>query len=91
MQKIGDILVSVTVGGQTSRTRFVKGCDDQKTDRRDVSQHFLRWSKDRRLGPKPNSFIVGRQTDFWDSSQSIVLGIFCANKLRVSQFWEHRN
>ena len=58
------------------------------------------------IGLEPNSFAVGRRTDVWDSSQlglnsidsscwdssqSIFLGIFCANKFRVSQFWEHGN
>ena len=34
-----------------------------------MSQQFLRQSKDRRLGLKPNSFSDGRRTDAWDSSQ----------------------
>ena len=35
----------------------------------DVSQQFLRLSKDRRMGFKTNSFIVGQRTDIWDSSR----------------------
>ena len=69
MQKIGDILVSVTVGGQTSRTWVVRGCDGQSTDGWDVSQQFLRRSKDRRLGLEPNSFSDGWRADAWDSSR----------------------
>ena len=34
-----------------------------------MSQQFLRRSKDRRLGLKPNSFSDSQQTDAWDSSQ----------------------
>ena len=68
MQTIGDILVSVTVGGQTSRTWVVRGCDGRRTDGWDVSQQFLRRSKDRRLGLEPNSFSDGQWTDTGDSS-----------------------
>ena len=69
MQTNGDILVSVTVGGQTSRTWVVSLCKSLRTDNWDVSQQFLHRSKYRRLGLEPNSFSVGWQTDVWDSSQ----------------------
>ena len=59
MQAIGGILVSVTVGGQTSRKIFVRGCNGRRIDGWDVSQQFLRRSKDRRLGLEPNSFSDG--------------------------------
>ena len=69
MQTIGDILVSVTGGWQMSRTWVVRGWDGRGTDGWDVSQQFLRWSKDRRLGLEPNSFSDGRQTDARGSSR----------------------
>ena len=69
MQTIGKILVSVTGGWQTSSTWVVRGCDGRETYGWDVSQQFLRRSKDRRLGLKPNSFSDGWQTDAGDSSR----------------------
>ena len=69
MQTSGNILVSVTVGGKTSSTWVISGCDVRRTDDWDVSQNFLRWSKDRQLGIEPNSFSVGRRTDVWDLSR----------------------
>ena len=56
-------------GWQTSRTWVVSGCDGRGTDGWDVSQQFLRRSKDRRLGLEPNSFSNGWQTDAEDSSR----------------------
>ena len=69
MQTIGDILASVTFGGQTSRKLEVRGYNGQRTDGWDVSQHFLCWSKYRHLGLKPNSFLDDRLIDAWDSSR----------------------
>ena len=68
MQTIGDILVSVTGGGLTSITWVVRGCYGWGTDGWDVSQHFLRQSKDRRLRLEQNSFSNGERTDIGDSS-----------------------
>ena len=79
MQTSGNILVSVTVRGQASRTWVVSGCDDRRTDEWDVSQQFLRRSKDRRLGIEPNVFSVGKRTDVWDSSRLVLESIFSAS------------
>ena len=63
MQTIGNILVPVTGGWQTSRTCVVRGYDGRRTDGWDVSQQFLRRKKDRQLGLEPNSFSNGRRMD----------------------------
>ena len=68
MQTIGDILVSVTGGWQTSRKWVVRGWDGRGTDGWDVSQQFLRQLKDTRLGLKPNSFSNGWWIYAWDFS-----------------------
>ena len=69
MDTIGDILVFVTGGWQTSRTWVISGCNGQGTDVWDASQQFLRRSKDRQLGLEPNSFSDGWRTDTWDLSR----------------------
>ena len=69
MQTIGEFLVSVTGIWQTSRTWVVRGWDGQGTYSWDVSQQFIRGSKDRRLGIEPNSFSDGQRTDAGDSSR----------------------
>ena len=77
----GNILVSVTVVGQTSGTLVISGCDSRRTDGWDVSQQFLRRSKDRQLGLDTNIFIGGQRTDAWDSS---LLGIE-SNSFRIGR------
>ena len=52
-----------------SRTWVTRGCGGRGMDGWDVSQHFLRWSKDRRLGLEPNSFSDGWRTDAGNSSR----------------------
>ena len=69
-----------------------------------MSQYLLLRSKDRRLGldsivsasveektsgTQVNSFSVGQRADVWDVTGFLV--IFCENKIRVSQLWEHGN
>ena len=97
-----DSLEVATVIKQTAGMWVNSFCFGQRTDDCELSQ-IVSATVDRQTSGNRVEYdssqiflaLVDEQTfgiQFdWDSSQSTVLGILCAKKFRVSQFWEHGN